>query len=588
VTAADGRRVVAVTGGGGGIGAAIAEQLGRQGAFVVTMDPLVTLDGSERLPDAEDATAGRIVAAGGSARATSVSVTDGEGVRALFAELVEEHGRLDGVVNVAGITRPTSYAAGTEEDWAQVLDVHLGGYLNVLHAALPLMAAAGRGRILGVTSGSGWRPADTGAYGCAKRAVASLTWQLGGQAPPGVAVNAVSPIAYTRMVAAALGRPTPAPKPSGDPTPRSGDTSSAKGRSDVARSGSSSKTGGLSLGAMPQPEELGPIGAHLVGDGVDWCRGQVVFAAGSEVALVEPPRLLEVVRTDAGRPLAPVLETLTPACVAAEAAQVGGGGSNARFPGLFAGDAGDAGDAGGDPAGSLAGSCVVVSDRADLSAAVRGALEARGATCREAVPAAPGFMAAQEVLRASADGLGDLGAVVVALRGDAEAIDGTTGGWEQVLAQHEGIVDGLHADAAWSRAVADHAATTGRTVRLVTVTDASDSGGRSRAQAAAQHARAAKGGTDGRVAAFTVADETRVSSDRGPLAEVVAHLVASPEAAGLAGAELAAGAGWFGLRSHPRPGGSITYGGPEVPPWFDEALRGIVGLPPDSSGDEEA
>src|SRR5215207_6678138 len=158
-------RVVVVTGGGAGIGAAVAEELGRTGAFVVTVDPLVTLDGSEQMPPTQDTTAGRIVSAGGSARASSISVTDSEAVSELFADLVEEFGRLDGVINVAGITRPTSFASGTEEDWAGVLSVHLDGYLNVLRAALPIMAAAGHGRILGVTSGSGWRPADTGAYG---------------------------------------------------------------------------------------------------------------------------------------------------------------------------------------------------------------------------------------------------------------------------------------------------------------------------------------------------------------------------------------------------------------------------------------
>ena len=139
------QRVAVVTGGGGGIGAAIAEELGRGGWFVVTVDPLVTLDGSERLPEPEETTAGRIVAAGGSARASSVSVTDGEAVRNLFHELVDEHGGLDAVVNVAGITRQTYFGRGTEEDWLAVLAVHLEGYLNVLDAALPLMAAAGYG-----------------------------------------------------------------------------------------------------------------------------------------------------------------------------------------------------------------------------------------------------------------------------------------------------------------------------------------------------------------------------------------------------------------------------------------------------------
>lgn len=111
----------------------------------------------------------------------------------MLTELAEEFGGLDAVVNVAGISRPTSYTAGADADWTAVLEVHLDGYRNVLCAALPLMAAAGRGHILGVTSGSGWRAADTGAYGCAKRAVAALTWQIGRQAPDGVTVNAISP-----------------------------------------------------------------------------------------------------------------------------------------------------------------------------------------------------------------------------------------------------------------------------------------------------------------------------------------------------------------------------------------------------------
>ncbi len=196
--------VAVVTGGAVGIGAAIAEELGRQGVFVVTVDPGVNVDGTPGSGGDEATTAQRIVEAGGQARASNVSVTDEDAVRALFTGLVEEFGALDTVVNVAGISRATGFAHGGEDDWRAVLSVHVDGYLNVLRAALPHMVAAGHGRILGVTSGSGWRAADAGAYSCAKRAVSALTWRIGQETPPGITVNALSPIAATRMVLGAL------------------------------------------------------------------------------------------------------------------------------------------------------------------------------------------------------------------------------------------------------------------------------------------------------------------------------------------------------------------------------------------------
>src|SRR5580658_5402509 len=270
-------RVGVVTGGGGGIGAAIAEEMGRSGWFVVTVDPLVTLDGTDRVPTPEETTADRIVAGGGSARASAVSVTDREALDALFADLTKDQGPLDAVVNVAGITRQTGFAHGSAEDWRAVLDVHLGGFLNILAAALPHMTTQGHGSILGVTSGSGWRAANAGAYSCAKRAIASLVWQLGPQMPPNVTVHAISPIAATRMVAAAAER--------------------------ARKAGTGGGSGGLSLfDSMPKPAELAPLAAHLVGESFRWCSGRVIFAGGSEVAVVDQPRLLELVRTDGGMP----------------------------------------------------------------------------------------------------------------------------------------------------------------------------------------------------------------------------------------------------------------------------------------------
>jgi NAD(P)-dependent dehydrogenase (short-subunit alcohol dehydrogenase family) len=534
--------VAVVTGGGGGIGAGIAEELGRTGWFVVTLDPLVTLDGSEQLPEPAESTAGRIVAAGGSARASAASVTDREAVHDLFEQLAAEHGGLDAVINVAGITRQTYFGRGTEEDWLAVLAVHLQGYLNVLDAALPLMVSAGTGSILGVTSGSGWRDADAGAYSCAKRAIAELTWQLGRRTPLGVTVNAMSPIAATRMMASALQR---------------------------ARKAGQSGGGGISFLSVAQPEDLGPFGAHLVDKTFRWCSGQVLFAGGSEVAVVDQPRLIEVVRTDNVDWLPAVLDEVLPVAFAkAETQQSSAGGGNPRFGSVFNEPAHDAATPKSDQ------TCLVVSDRPEMAASIVASLGARSIVCRRA-EMAHGFANAAEVLRAVVESNGPVDAVVVA----PERLQPTgkvTEGWEQVLSDHSGIVDRIHTDAGWARAAADYAADTDRHVQLVTLTDAVTSGGRSRAQASAQHARAAHGATEGRITAYAVSIEALGESVNQSVGDLVAHLLGHADAPALAGAELAVGDGWIGLRSHPRPIGSVTYGGPALPEWLDATLQEIV------------
>ena len=544
------QKVAVVTGGGGGIGAAVAEQLGREGWFVVTVDPLVTLDGSATLPEPQETTARRITAAGGSARASSASVTDGDALGDLFNELANEHGGLDAVVNVAGITRPTSFARGTEEDWLAVLSVHLGGYLNVLEAALPIMAAAGRGHILGVTSGSGWRSADAGAYSCAKRAVAALTWQLGRCAPAGVTVNAMSPIAETRMVTEALER----------------------ARRAAAAAGNTAGTGGLSLASLPAPEDLGPIGAYLAGDAFGWCNGRILFTGGSEVAFIDEPRLLEVVRTCGAASLARVLEAIAPGALSpAESAQGTTGGGNPRFGSLLAEP----------PSGTLppsaVRSCAVVSDRPALASRLTAALEARSVVCH-AVEANGGFGDAAKRIHAFVDANSPLDAVVVAPTGDAPTDASGADEWKQVLASHRGIVERIYNDAGWARATADYAVEKDRPLRLVTLTDGRTSGGRSRAQASAQLARAAATSTKGKVNAFAVSLEASDEDAGAAAAELVAHLLADPDAASLAGAELVVDSDWLGLRSHPRPIASVVYGGPSVPDWLDRTLRDIAGV----------
>ena len=558
--------VAVVTGGGGGIGAAIATELGRRGTVVVIVDPLVAVDGSPVAASDEPSgpsTAERIVAGGGRAQASGASVTDIDAVRELFGDLVTEHGRLDAVVNVAGIARPTGFVSGSDDDWAAVLSVHLDGYRNVLDAALPLMAEAGSGRIVGVTSGSGWRPADAGAYSCAKRAVASLTWQLGAAAPPGVAVNAISPIALTRMVTAALARATRGPS-----------------------------LGGLSLGGMASPESLGPLGAHLASVGATSLRGQILFAGGSEVALVRPPRLIEVVRTPRSADAARVVDAVIGSWIAAEARQASTGGANPRFGGLYDpvasvesvvstaadGPHGPDGPDGFDGFDGPAHRVLVVGDAAHAPP-LRASLERLGAAVQIAPPPPDTGIAALRTLLGRADAhLGGIDAVIV----DSAIVDSGNGAgnanatWATILADHDGLSGRIAHDARWARTVAEHASTTGRPVRLVTLVDAASPSGRTRAQAAAQLARAGSGATEGRVTAVAVSVEDRA---QGPAVAALAALLALDErAVGLGGAELAVGSGWIGLRAHPTPAGSLVFGGPEIPPWFDDALREIAGV----------
>jgi hypothetical protein len=334
-----------------------------------------------------------------------------------------------------------------------------------------------------------------------------------------VTVNAVSPIAATRMVAAAVER--------------------------ARQEGRTGGGGGLNLfKSMPGPGDLAPLGAHLIGDGFGWCSGRVLFAGGSEVAVIDEPRLLEVVRSDEVTSLARVLEAAIPRAFAtAHTNQATDGGGNPRFGPIFDEAAPE------DLAPAEVRSCAVVTDRPQLAAALKAALEARSVACHP-VELVRGFGAAADALSSVVQAAGPIDAVVVAAAGRKPAA-ASAAGWEGLLADHRGIVDDIQGDAGWARAAADYAARANRPVKLVTVTDATTTGGRSRAQASAQLARAAASTTEGRVTAFAVSMETDKDSSTRAVAEIVSHLFSTPEAKALAAAELVAGAGWLGLRAHP-------------------------------------
>ncbi len=213
-------------------------------------------------------------------------------------------------------------------------------------------------------------------------------------------------------------------------------------------------------------------------------------------------------RTGGVADLGHVLDVVIPAAfVPAEAAQGTNGASNGRFESVFEEEVFDETmTGGGSPSGTR--SCLVVTDDPTWESALQDALASRGVKVVGVGAGAPAtdFVGAAEQLRQAVRDAGDVDAVVVARTGSAPSGAGT--GWEQVLEEHTGIVDAIRSDVAWVRAMSDHARESGRPMRIVTVTDAATSGGRSRAQAAAQLSRAAHLVTDIQTDAFAIGVET--------------------------------------------------------------------------------
>jgi NAD(P)-dependent dehydrogenase (short-subunit alcohol dehydrogenase family) len=553
-------RVAIVTGGGGGIGSAAALALARRGAVVVAMDPGVGVQGEPLAEPSAAATVKAIEAEGGRAIASLASVTNREEVGALFRQVVQDFGSLDIVLNTAGILRFRSLAESSEDDWSAVLDVHLNGYLNVLHAALPIMVEAGYGRVVGFTSGAGLaRTSGDGlAYGCAKRAVAALTWELGPLLPSGIAVSALSPIAATRMVRGTI----------------------------VAAEGSPRKVDprSLDLSAMPQAEDMAPAAAYLADEQAGWCRGRVIYSAGSEISLIAPPTMLEAVRTEEVGDLGSALATLVPVVlVPAETQQTTGGGANPRFGDGFAAAPVTAATENPRSDPDQRSHCLVVADDARIASEVGRAVAGWGMTpvglgvwqpfASDATSARLDFQAAAASIgRVAQASSGPLDAVVVVLGASARP-GGERPPWEELLLAHTATADHVLGHAAWLRAACHHANATGRRVRTVHLTRATSSAGRTAAQAVAQMARSANRTTPPSLLdAFSVSIETDQPSDIEAVGHLVGRLVRADDTLALRGAELAAGRGWIGLRSHPGPAATVSFGGPAIPPWVDHIL----------------
>src|SRR5919108_960791 len=244
-------RVAIVTGAGRGIGRAIAERLGAEGAAVVVAD----LDGATAGETAAAIEAGR-----GRAEAVTADVTVPGDVDHLAAEATDAFGRIDVLVNNAGILRSTRAADVTAEEWHLVLDANLTGAFLCARASYPALRASGHGRIVNIASMAGRATSTLGGvhYTTAKAGVLGLTRHLAREwARDGITVNALSPgIVDTPMV---------------------------RGATDAARM--ADVLASIPLGRLAEPGEIAALVAFLASDEAAYITGANVDIHGGELII---------------------------------------------------------------------------------------------------------------------------------------------------------------------------------------------------------------------------------------------------------------------------------------------------------------
>ncbi|MDO8389542.1 MAG: SDR family NAD(P)-dependent oxidoreductase [Actinomycetota bacterium] len=185
-------RVAMITGAGAGLGRSHAMLLAARGAHVVVNDLHA---------DAADAVVAEITAAGGSAAAHAADISQPDGASGLVQTALDAWGRVDIVINNAGLLQPTDFADMTPEIFDRAYAVNLRASFLVTHAAWKPMVAQGYGRVVHTSSNSGLLGiAGSTGYASAKAGLWGFTRSLSLEASPlGIHVNAIGPIAYTAM-----------------------------------------------------------------------------------------------------------------------------------------------------------------------------------------------------------------------------------------------------------------------------------------------------------------------------------------------------------------------------------------------------
>ncbi|MFC4061379.1 SDR family oxidoreductase [Planomonospora corallina] len=199
-------KVAIVTGAGQGLGRSHALALAERGAKVVVNDLGGAVDGTGASTGPAADVVELIKKNGGEAVVNADNVATPEGAKAIVQSALDAFGRLDVVVNNAGILRDKSFGKMTVEEWDAVIAVHLRGSFLVSHAAFPHLKEQGYGRIINTSSPSGlFGSFGQANYSAAKMGLVGLTKTLGLEgARANIKVNAIAPVAWTRMTESLL------------------------------------------------------------------------------------------------------------------------------------------------------------------------------------------------------------------------------------------------------------------------------------------------------------------------------------------------------------------------------------------------
>lgn len=255
-------KTVAVTGGGRGIGRAVALACAAEGARVVVNDPGVSQAGEGNDSSPADIVVREIAANGGAAIANYASVAEPAGAQSIVEDAVANFGRIDAVVNTAGILRDAIWHKLSLEDWRAVIDVHLNGTFYVSKAATPYFREQQSGSFIHFTSGSGLvGNVGQANYAAAKLGIVGLSQSIALDAARyGVRSNCIAPIAFTRMIASLMPDDLPEDHPA------------------------------LQRYSHMGPDRIAPLVVFLASDAAKQVTNQIFGVRGNEICVFSKPR----------------------------------------------------------------------------------------------------------------------------------------------------------------------------------------------------------------------------------------------------------------------------------------------------------